>query len=365
MPFLNRIKNWDWILLISAILLVLIGLISIYSSSLGKENFFNFKKQVVFFISGIFLMVVFSFLDRRFFKSNSYVILFFYFLCILLLAGLYVFAPQIRGVRSWYKLGPVFLDPIEIVKVVLIILLAKYFSMRHVEMYRFKHIIFSGAYVLIPGLLIFFQPELGSALIIFSLWVAILLISGIKVRHFLLLCFAVLLISVLSWSFFLKDYQKQRILTFLNPEEVASLSSGWNQKQAEIAIGSGGIFGKGLGKGSQTQYGFLPENQTDFIFASLAEETGIFGISVLFILFLIFIWRIIKIAVNAGNNFSRLFASGLAALFVSEIFINIGMNLGVLPIIGISLPLVSYGGAGLIMAFISLGILQSIRNETL
>jgi len=151
----------------------------------------------------------------------------------------------------------------------------------------------------------------------------------------------------------------------LNSEDVAPLGIGWNQKQAEIAIGSGGVFGKGLGKGSQTQYGFLPENQTDFIFSSLAEETGIFGIGILFILFLIFTWRILKIAINSGNNFTRLFASGLVALFVSEFFINIGMNLGVLPIVGISLPLVSYGGAGLIMTFVSLGILQSIKIEDL
>ena len=232
-------------------------------------------------------------------------------------------------------------------------------------MYNLKHIIFSGAYVLLPALLIFFQPELGSTLILFSLWLAILIISGIKIRHFLLLCLIVFLISILGWSFFLKDYQKQRIFTFLKPDEVSLLESGWNQKQAEIAIGSGGFFGKGLGKGSQTQYGFLPEKQTDFIFASLAEETGILGILILFSLFLIFIWRIIKIAMNSGNNFGRLFASGFAALFISEIFINIAMNLGVLPIVGISLPLVSYGGAGLITAFVGLGILQSIKIENL
>jgi rod shape determining protein RodA len=365
MIFSNRLKNWDWILVISAVLLVLMGLVSIYSSSLEKENFFNFKKQVVFLISGIFLMFLFSFFDWRFFKNNSYLVLFFYFLCILLLAGLYFLAPEIRGVRSWYRLGPVFLDPTEIIKIVLIILLAKYFSLRHVELYKLKHIIFSGIYVLLPALLIFFQPELGSTLIIFSLWVVILLISGIQIRHFLLLCFVVFLISILSWSFFLKDYQKQRISTFLNRNEVSTLGNGWNQKQAEIAIGSGGLFGKGLGKGSQTQYGFLPEDQTDFIFASLAEETGILGVGILFLLFLIFIWRIIKIAIISGNNFTRLFASGIATLFALQFFINIGMNLGVLPIIGISLPLVSYGGAGIIMVFISLGILQSIKIENL
>ena len=361
MIFLGRVKNLDWILILSSVLLVLIGLASIYSSSLAKEDFFNFKKQIVFLVFGIFLLIVFSSFDGRFFKSNSYLILLLYFLCVFLLAGLYFLAPQIRGVRSWYRLGPIYLDPTEIVKVVLIILLAKYFSMRHVEMYRLKHIILSGAYVLLPALLIFFQPELGSALILISLWVAILIISGIQIRHFLLLCFAIFLVAVFSWNFFLKDYQKQRIFTFLNPKETAVLDFGWNQRQAEIAIGSGGFFGKGLGRGTQTQHGFLPEKQTDFIFASLAEETGILGISALFLLFSVFIWRIIRIAILARTNFARFFASGLAALFIAEFFINIGMNLGVLPIVGISLPFVSYGGARLIMGFVSLGILESIK----
>jgi rod shape determining protein RodA len=171
-----------------------------------------------------------------------------------------------------------------------------------------------------------------------------------------------LLILALGWQFFLKDYQKQRIISFFQPK-FEPKGIGWSQIQAKIAIGVGGIFGQGLFKGSQTQLGFLPEPQTDFIFAAIAEETGIFGVLILFFFFLILIWRIIRIALISESNFPRLFASGLAILFLSQIFIHIGMNLGILPIIGIPLPLVSYGGSSLIATFIAFGILQSFRTS--
>jgi len=158
----------------------------------------------------------------------------------------------------------------------------------------------------------------------------------------------------------MKDYQKERIISFIQPQ-LEPLGMGWSQQQAKIAIGSAGLFGQGIGKGSQTQYGFLPEPQTDFIFAAIAEETGLIGVSVLLFLFLILVWRILKIAFLSQSNFPRLFAAGFAILLVCQIFIHIGMNLGILPIIGIPLPLVSYGGSNLIVTFIGLGILQSLK----
>lgn len=361
MPFLIRLKKFDWILIATTTLLVGLGLLSIYSSCLGRGDFFNFKKQIVFLGIGFFLMFLISSFDLKNLRNSPYIILAFYFVCLLGLAGLF-FVPEIRGVKSWYRLGPISIDPIEFTKIVLVILLAKYFSMRHVEMYRLRHIILSGIYILIPGLLIFFQPDLGSALILVSLWIVVLIISGIKIRHFLVLCLIMVLISALGWSFLLKDYQKERILSFLNPQ-LEPLGANWSQEQAKIAIGSGGTFGKGFGKGSQTQYGFLPEPQTDFVFASLAEETGIAGVLVLLTLFSFLIWRIVKIAIFSEGNFFRLFASGLATLLISQFFIHIGMNLGILPIIGIPLPLVSYGGSSLVAIFIGLGILQSIRTK--
>jgi len=307
-------------------------------------------------------MVLISFFDYRVLKNNSYLILIFYFLAILFLIGLFFFAPEIRGKRGWYKFGLMSFDPIEPLKIILIILLAKYFSTRHVEMYKFWHIVFSGIYVLIPSLLIFFQPDLGAVLILVIVWLSILLISGIKIRHFLILSFIGLLMLLFSWQFLMKDYQRDRVLSFMFPYD--PLGSSWSQSQAKIAIGSGQIFGRGFAKGSQTQYGFLPEPHTDFIFSVIAEESGFIGVSLVFLLYSILIWRTIKIAVISRSNFPRLFASGFAIILIAQFFINIGMNVGILPVIGIYLPLISYGGSGLIGTFIGLGILQSIKIKT-
>ncbi|MFH1643350.1 MAG: FtsW/RodA/SpoVE family cell cycle protein [Patescibacteria group bacterium] len=359
---LIHLKKFDWTLIGSAILLTIAGLISIYSSSVWQNDFLNFQKQLIFFAVALCLMFLFSFLDWRVLREGPYLILSLYFLACLALIGLFWLAPTIRGIRSWYKIGFLSIDPIEYTKIILIFLLAKYFSMRHTEMYRIQHIFLSGLYIALPFSLIFLQPDLGSALILLALWIGVLIISGIEVRHFFLLVLCFILLATFGWNNFLKDYQKLRILSFLTPQ-ADPLGASWSQTQSKIAIGSGGIFGQGFCQGSQTQYGFLTEPQTDFIFASLAEEFGLFGVIVLLSLFLILIWRILKIAVEARNNFVRLFASGLSIIFLTEIFIHIGMNIGVLPIIGISLPLVSYGGSGLIAGFIAIGILQNMRNN--
>lgn len=359
---LNHLRKFDWILIGSSLILVIVGLVSIYSISLGKGDFLNLKKQIIFFAIGLVLMVVLSFFDWRMFQQNPYFILALYLVCILFLLGLFFFVPEIRGVKSWYKIGPVSFDPIGLTTIVLTILLAKFFSMRHIEMYKLSHILLSGFYVLLPVTLIFFQPDLGSVLILIALWLGVLIVSGIKLNHFLILALCGFLILALSWSFLLRDYQKERIASFLRPQ-VEVLGINWSQAQSKIAIGSGGIFGQGLGQGSQTQYGFLSEPHTDFIFAVIAEEFGLIGASVLLLLFIILIWRIMKIAISAKSNFPRLFASGIAIVLFSQIFIHIGMNLGILPVIGISLPFVSYGGSNLIAIFIGLGILQSIRTH--
>ena len=359
--FIIHLKKLDWILIISAFLLVSIGLLSIYSSSLARGDFLNFKKQLIFFGIGIVLMLFFSFFDWRIFRENTYLILILYLFCLISLIALFFFAPEIRGVQRWYKLGPVSIDPIEFMKIILIILLAKYFSMRHIEMYRVRHILLSGFYVFLPSVLTFFQPDFGSIIILIALWLGVLIVSGIKLRHFLILSLSLLLVLSLSWLFLMKDYQKERVISFIMP--VDPLGVDWSQNQAKIAIGAGGIFGQGLFKGSQTQYGFLPEPQTDFIFAAIAEEMGLIGVSVLLLLFLVLIWRIFNIAVNSQSNFPRLFSVGLIIVLISQIFIHIGMNLGILPIIGISLPFISYGGSGLIMFFACLGILESIKSK--
>jgi len=356
---LEHFKKLDWWLIGSAVLLTGFGLTGIYSASLAKGDFLNFQKQVIFFAIGFLLMLAISFFDYRILRNNSYLILALYFFCLILLAGLFFFAPIIRGTKGWYKIGLLTLDPFEPIKIILIILLAKYFSMRHVEMYKFRHIILSGFYVLLPAVLIFMKPDLGGVIILILIWLGILMVSGIKMKHFLIILLCLVLVAAFSWYLLLKNYQKERIISFVFPYDV--LGGSWSQTQTKIAIGSGQIFGQGIGKGSQVQHGFLPEPHTDFIFSTIAEERGFIGVSVFFMLYLFLIWRISKIAIESDSNFPRLFSVGFAIALITQFTINIGMNLSIFPVVGIYLPLVSYGGSGLIANFVSLGILQSIR----
>ncbi len=358
----QHFKRMDWILIISSLFIAAIGLFSIYGFSLAKNDFLIFQKQVGFLIAGFILMFVLSFFDWRAFRENPFLILGLYLFCLAALAGLFLFASPIRGVKSWYKIGDFSFDPIWFTVLVLLILLAKYFSMRHIEMYRLIHILLSGFYLSLPAFLIFFQPNLGPVLILTALWLGILVVSGIKLRHFLILLLFGLLILVLSWSFLLRDYQKERIIAFLSPQ-IEPLGISWSQSQAKIAIGSGGIWGKGIADNSQAKYGFLPESRTDFIFAAIAEQFGLMAVFILIFLFLIIFWRLIKAALSGQSNFPRFFATGFAIFLASQAFIHIGMNLGLLPVIGIPLPLVSYGGSSLIAIFIGLGLIQSIKTH--
>ena len=357
---ISHLKKLDWFLIALAVFLTSMGLLEIYNICSQQGNFLNFKKQVIFFALGFFFMIFFSFFDYRILKTNSYLVLSLYILAVISLIGLFFLGTEIRGVKGWYSFGSFSFDPVPFLTIILIIVLSRYFSRYHVEMYRFRHILFSGIYVLFPALLIFFQPDFGSALIVVLLWIGMVIFSGVKLSHFLILIFIFSLIFSVSWLFLLEDYQKQRVISFLNPQ-IDERGISWNINQSKIAIGSGGLLGKGIGKGSQTQYGFLPEPQTDFIFPVLAEETGFLGVSIFFFAFLLLILRIVKIALNSQNNFARLFASGFAFLLFFQSFVNIGMSLGLLPIIGIPLPLVSYGGSQLLAFYIGLGLLESIK----
>jgi rod shape determining protein RodA len=351
-------KRFDWIMAGAAAALAAIGLVSLYSSSRYADDFSNFQKQAVFLGIGFCALLAMSFFDWRIFRESSALILVLYFLSIAGLAGLYFFGSLNRGVRTWYDLGPVTLDPIELLKPVLLVLLAKYFSRRHAAMYQIRHVMLTGFYVVLPAALIFFQPNLGPCLVLFALWIGMLAISGIKTRQFLGLVLCGLAVFAFGWLFLMKDYQKDRILSFFTAYDPMGVS--WSQNQSRIAVGTGGLLGKGIGGGSQTQYGFLSEPQTDFIFAAIAEEFGIAGVSAVLGLLLLLVWRITRAALRAPDNFSRLFASGFAVLLFAEAAIHIGVNVGFLPIIGLPLPLVSYGGSNLIATFVILGVVEGI-----
>lgn len=358
MNFWLHLKKLDWALILSIVLLSVIGLIQISSTTYKEQGLFFFKKQLISLALGFALMVFLSLVDYRILRNYSSLLASLYLVGLILLV-LVLFGAQTRGIKGWLKIGKLYFQPVEYIKVLLIFILAKYFSWRHIEMFRARHIFVSGLYVFLPASLVLLQPDLGSFFVLAIIWIGLVIVTGIKLRHLLIVMLIAMILAAAGWFGLLQEYQKQRILTFLNPQR-DPLGSSYNIRQSLIAIGSGGFFGKGIGQGSQSQLGFLPEDYSDFIFASFAEEWGLAGVLVLLSLYVFLFYRLFKAACLAKNNFSCLVPAGLALLFLVQIFINIGSVTRILPITGITLPFVSYGGSNLVMNFVGLGILQSI-----
>ena len=352
------LKNIDRFLIVSMFSLLAIGLISLWSLSIGDYTLFY--KQLLWVALGFAFFGVVSMFDYRIFKNYGGMILGLYFISILALFLLVVFGIKTRGVAGWFRWESFAVQPVEFMKIILIVLFAKYFSKRHVEIYQIRHIIISGLYVLLPTALVMLQPDLGSAMILIILWITITLFSGIKIKHFLSILVIFSLVGILGWTTLLKPYQKERVVSFINPYD-DPMGSGYNIIQSLIAVGSGGAWGKGIGQGPQSHLLFLPEAETDFIFAAFAEEWGFLGNFLLISLFLILLLRMLKIGSKAENNFAKLFILGFATLIFSQLLIHIGVNTGLLPVTGITLPFVSYGGSSLITLMIGMGIVQSIK----
>ncbi len=348
----------DWVLFFTVLLLLSFGLAEIYSVALGQDslNLISFKKQMLFIGIGISLFFFFTFFDYHNLRSfSSYI----YVGGTILLLGVLFFGVEIRGTRGWFSLGTFNIQPVEFIKVVLILFLAKYFSSAAIKINPLKHLIISGLGTFLLAGLVLAQPDFGSALLLFSLWGAVVLVAGFKKRYFLIIIGIVFVVFASGWFFLFADYQKQRISTFLNPS-FDPLNQGYNVTQAIIAVGSGGIMGRGIGFGSQSQLKFLPESQTDFIFAVISEELGFLGVSLVLLLFTIFFFRSLFLLKKINNDFGIFFILGVVVLIFIEMFINIGMNIGILPVVGISLPFISYGGSAIISTLIMAGIMQNI-----
>ena len=356
---INHLQKFDWLLIGAIFLLVGLGLMSLFSLSAASGYFF-FTRQLVWFAIGVCVLVAASVVDFRLFRTQTVVVLFSYIFSITLLGVVLLLQLKVRGIEAWLKIGWFVIQPVEPAKLSLIVLLAKYFSKRHIEIYRIHHLIVSGIYLAIPACLVLAQPDLGSALVLIAIWIAMIVFSGMKLRHVALLALILIVLSGVAWNFGLAPYQKARITSFLNPYEDPK-GAGYQMIQSMIAVGSGKIWGKGLGYGSQSHLNFLPEAETDFIFAAYAEEWGFVGITIMLALFSLVFWRIIRIGQKSADNFSRLYAIGFAALVFVQSFIHIGMNMGVLPITGITLPFVSYGGSSLVTLLAGVGILQNIK----
>ena len=362
MPVIRRV---DWVLVLSAITLVLLGLSAMKSfgppaggsTALGANNYY-FYRQILWLVLGVAVFFITLCINWNFLKTNSIILIFLYLIIILLLVFLLLSGATVRGAASWYKIYSVAVQPVEFMKVILILILAKYFSRRHVEIARFFHIFVSGMYVAIPTALVAFQPDFGSAVVLASLWLGMALVGGIKTRHIGLLAGLAVIGGVVLWNFYFLPHQKDRILAFLEPARDIR-GSGYHAMQSTIAVGSGEIFGKGIGYGTQSRLSFLPEKETDFIFAAFAEEWGFVGAMIILFFFGVIIWRILRSGIYEESNFEKLYAAGLAILLASQAIIHIGMNIGLLPITGLGMPFLSYGGSSLVSLFFALGILES------
>lgn len=355
----NIFKNVDWVLYLSVLCISLAGLFTMNSFS-GQSAFFD--RQIIWIIISSVVFFSASLVDWSFLKSSRVIVSLFAFSSILLFL-LFVAGKVTKGAQSWFDFGAFSFQPVDPVKIVIVLLLAKYFSRRHIEIANIRHILVSGAYVFTIFLLVLLQPDFGSAIIIFFVWLGMVLVSGISKKHLL----AVFLIGAVAfgglWLFTFKPYQKARIMTFLNPLTDIR-GTGYNAYQSTIAVGSGQIFGKGIGYGTQSKLQFLPEYQTDFIFAAFAEEWGFFGVTLLLILYGVVFWRMLRVSFQGGSNFEILFGLGLVILFLTHSIIHIGMNIGLLPVTGNTLPFMSYGGSHLLAEFLGLGILMGLRKNS-
>jgi rod shape determining protein RodA len=347
----------DWLLFVFLLPILGAGLVTMKSFT---EDTPFFSHQLMWIAISFIVFFIFSYIDFRFLKRTDILVFLFLFFSGLLVL-LFFIGSTINGAQSWFSFGGFSFQPSDMIKLVVILMLAKYFSRRHVEINDFKHIFISGLYAFIPLLLVFAQPDFGSAAIIFFIWFGMTLISGISKRHLLFVGAVGAVAVAILWIFVFQPYQKARVMDFISPLSNIH-GSGYNVYQSTIAVGSGQVFGKGVGFGTQSRLKFLPEYQTDFIFAAFAEEWGFIGVLLLFISLGLVIWRILHIALLGSTNFEILFGVGLAIYFMTHFIINIGMNIGVMPVTGITLPFMSYGGSHLLTEFMGLGILMGMNR---
>lgn len=353
------LKNFDWIIFSAVILLSAFGLMEIYSVALGLGNhdLINFYKQIGFVSVGIILLFLFTFIDYHFLKSLSR---YLYWLGVLVLISVLLFGETLNGTKGWFSIAGLGIQPVEFIKIILIIFLASYFSNLATKVKTLKHFIISIASTMLLVGLIALQPDFGSSLVLLAIWFIMIIMAGFDKKYFIAIALIAVVASGVAWATF-KPYQKQRITTFLNPSyETCSKEECYNSFQAIIAVGSGGLTGKGVGFGSQSQLKFLPEAQTDFIFSVVAEEMGFLGVALIMTFFGILYFRSISALKNIANDFGIYFILGLLGLILTHMFVNIGMNIGLLPIVGLPLPFISYGGSVTLSLFMAIGIMENI-----
>lgn len=328
----------------------------ISSTALGESRNYDLAiRQSVFALAGLGIFWLVAKSDIEIWRSLAW---WFYLISVLLLVVVFVYGLEVRGSLRWIDLGFIRLQPSELVKISTIMLLAHFFSSHNMK--HLKNIFISGLIALTPTILIFFQPDLGSALILAAIWLSMVAATEVPKKYFIL-GGAILVGSLPLIYGLLQSYQKERLLTFFNPG-LYPLGAGYNVIQSTIAVGSGGVWGRGYGRGTQSHLNFLPENHTDFIFATLAEELGLVGSALLLALFGVIIWRLLIGSLKLPK-FEAYVVIGFLALIFFQAAVNIGMNIGLAPVTGITLPFVSYGGSSLLTLLFGLGLVQSAQRQ--
>lgn len=350
------LRQFDFSLLGGALVLSLIGLVGIYSATMQGADSSLYLKQAIWIVAGVVLCLVILAIDYRFLTDHAFVL---YGITILVLIAVLIFGREINGSKSWIRFGGVGIQPSEPAKIIVILTLASYLADLNENYLRRKDVLILAGITLLPMLLITMQGDLGTALTFVPILVGTMLVAGFRWRFLAFVLVVVLCIAPLGW-FTLKEHQQQRILVTLNPD-LDPDGVGYQTRQSLIAIGSGGLTGKGLGNGLQSQLGFVPEIHSDFIYSLLSEEHGFLGGAVILALFLAGLLRIVSIGELASDRAGILIVTGVASLLCFHVSVNVGMTLGILPVIGIPLPLLSYGGSSTLSTFMALGLVLNVH----
>ncbi len=358
MSFLNSHWRLDWRLLLSAALIAVAGLLSLWSSA---PDFFY--RQLTWLIIGFGLILAAPILRWRIIISTAWFRYGLYIFSAGLLLLTHFQSETIRGTKAWLTIGNFNFEPVELAKLALILVLADFFARRHLTAWQTKNLFLSLLILAVPLGLVFFHPDFGSAFILGALWLVFVLMGGMHIRRFVL--GGVLAVAVFAglWVGVLQDYQKDRISGFLFPDR-DPLGINYNVIQSKIAIGSAGFWGKGFGAGTQVQQGFLPESQTDFLFAAFVEEWGLIGGLVIFGAWLFMLYRIMRIGLKIRDNFGKLVCAGTLTYFIAHFLVNVGSNLGLVPVAGVTFPLLSYGGSSVLTTCLILSIIENIQLES-
>lgn len=357
---MNRLRNFDWILQAAVLLLLTLSVAVIFSTTFDKSGGAIDALQQAFFAAvGLSLVAIFGMTDYRVFRRTAGVL---YFCMIVSLLAVKLIGASALGATRWINLGFFQFQPSEFAKIVMVIVLAKIFADRQKNLDAGRTFVVSLAYTLIPTFLVASQPDLGTAMVLMATWLGMAVAAGVPKRFFAMGLGSAIAAFPVFWFFIFHDYQKNRLLTFINPAN-DPLGAGYNVKQAQIAVGSGGLWGRALGQGTQSQLNFLPVQHTDFIFAVLAEELGFIGAMFLLALLGIVAFRALQIARGAKDFYGYQLAIGIMTVILFQTLVNVGMNTGIMPVTGIPLPFMSYGGSSILVLLFAIGILQSVATR--